>query len=79
MACAWWVQKEPTYQANGMSSLCGEAQMIEDTPLHEHPLPHPSSDDRLYDEPQGRSHKQPWQPVAISVTIIAIIFGIILL
>ena len=26
----------------------------------------------LYDEPQGRSHKQPWQPVAI-------IFGIILL
>lgn len=57
--------------------------MIEDTPLHEHPLPHPSTDDMvtkwLYDEPQGRSHKQPWQPVAISIAIIAIIFGIILL
>lgn len=62
-----------------MPALCGEAEMIEDTPLHEHPLPHPSSDDWLYDEPQGRSHKQPWQPVAISITIIAIIFGIILL
>ena len=53
--------------------------MIEDTPLHEHQLPHPSPADWLYDEPQGRSHKQPWQPVAISITIIAIIFGIILL
>ena len=53
--------------------------MIEDPPLQEHPLPHPSSADWLYDEPQGRSHKQPWQPVAISITIISIIFGIILL
>ena len=79
MACAWWVQKESTHQANGMSSLCGEAQMIEDTPLHEHQLPHPSSAKWLYDEPQGRSHKQPWQPVAISITIVAIIIGIILL
>ena len=35
----------------------------------------------IEDEPQGRSHKQPWQPVAISISIaiIAIIFGIILL
>lgn len=59
--------------------------MIPETPLHEHPLPHPSTDDiqtrfvEHYELDQGRSHKQPWQPVAISITIIAIIFGIILL
>lgn len=51
--------------------------MIEDTPLHEHPPPHPSTDDIELN--QGRSHKQPWQPVAISIAIISIIFGIILL
>lgn len=59
------------------------SKMIPETPLHEHPLPHPSTDDmqtrfvEYYELPQGRSHKQPWQPVVISLGIVATIFTII--
>lgn len=44
------------------------------TPHHPHPMPHPQ-----YFEPlnQGRDHKQPWQPVVISLGIVATIFTII--
>ena len=54
--------------------------MIPETPIHEHPLPHPSTEDMAtrfvdYELPQGRSHKQPWQPVAITLAIVAAIFA----
>lgn len=55
--------------------------MIPETPLHEHPLPHPSTDDMQtrfvehYELPQGRSHKQPWQPVVITLAVIAAVLG----
>ena len=47
--------------------------------IHENPLPHPSTDDMQtrfvehYELDQGRSHKQPWQPVAITLAIVAAI------
>lgn len=51
--------------------------------IHEKQLPHHSTDDMQtrfvehYELPQGRSHKQPWQPVVISLGIIAAVFTII--
>ena len=53
----------------------GEAQMIPtdpNTPHHPHPMPHPQ-----YFEPlnQGRDHKQPWQPVAITLAVVFVVLG----
>ena len=49
--------------------------------ITEKPLPHTSTDDMQtrfvehYELDQGRSHKQPWQPVAITLAIVVAIIG----